>query len=157
MKPILQEWKAARKNVGAPKLKKFETNNVASDERMWLSVFPELRHGVVPYDPNPNVPSLMLPEEDYRFVTTTDAVDNFVLASLDILDSLEGCQCYYGLDLGWNRNSPRTSLLQVSFKGLPALVIHLYRMTVFPKQLKAILQMEKFVACGWSIAGDLNR
>jgi hypothetical protein len=157
MKPILQEWKAARKNPGAHKLKKFETDNVASDELMWLSLFPELRHGVVPYDLNPNVPSLVLSEEDYLFFTTTDAVDNFVLASLDILDSLEGSQCYFGLDLAWNWNSPRTSVLQVSFKGLPALVVHLYRMTVFPKELKAILQMEKFVACGWSITGDLNR
>jgi hypothetical protein len=157
MKPILQEWKAARQNSGAPKLKKFETDSVASDERMWLSLFPELRDGVVPYNPNPNVPSLMLSEEDYRFFTTTDAVDNFVLASLDILDSLEGNQCYYGLDLEWNHNSPRTSLLQVSFEGLPALVIHLHKMSVFPKELKAILQMEKFVACGRSIAGDLNR
>jgi hypothetical protein len=157
MKPILQEWKAARQNGGAPELKKFETDNVASDERMWLSVFPELSRGVVPYDPNPNVPSLMLSEEDYRFFTTADAVDNFVLASLDILDSLEGHQCYYGLDLEWNRNSPRTSLLQVSFEGLPALVLHLYKMTVFPKELKAILQMNKFIACGRSIAGDLNR
>jgi 3'-5' exonuclease len=157
MKPILQEWKAARQNAGAPKLKKFETDNVASDECMWLSLFPELRDGVVPYDPNPNVPSLMLSDEDYRFFTTTDAVDNFVLASLDILDSLEGQHCYYGLDLEWNRNSPRTSLLQVSFEGLPALVIHLHKMSVFPKELRAILQMEKFVACGRSIAGDINR
>jgi hypothetical protein len=113
MKPILQEWKAARKKAGAHKLKQFETDNVASDELMWLSLFPELQHGVVLYDLNPNVPSLMLSEEDYLFFTTTDAVDNFVLASLDILESLEGSQCYYGLDLAWNWNSPRTSVLQV--------------------------------------------
>jgi hypothetical protein len=42
MKPILQEGKAARQNGGAPELKRFETDNFASDERMWLSVFPEL-------------------------------------------------------------------------------------------------------------------
>jgi hypothetical protein len=156
MKPILQEWKAACQNGGAPELKKFETDNVASDEWMWLSVFPEFSCGVVPYNPNPNVPSLMISEEDYHFFTTADAADNFVLASPDILDSLEGHQCYYGLDLEWNQNSLRMSLLQVSFEGLPALVIHLYRMTVFPKEVKAILQMNKYIACGKSIASDLN-
>ena len=98
---------------------------------MRLSVFPELSRGVVPYNPNPNVPSLLLLEENYHFFMTADAVDNFVLASLDILDSLEGHQCYYGLDLEWNQNSPRTSLKLVSFQGLSALVIHLHRMTVF--------------------------
>jgi hypothetical protein len=72
--------------------------------------------------------------------------------------ALSGLDCYYGLDCEWTRNSDATSLLQLSFAGFPVLVINLYKMNQkIPHQLKALLEMEKFIVCGRQIGGDLSR
>jgi hypothetical protein len=130
MRPILEGLKKSRENAGAPPLKKYETDNVKADKRLF--------------------------EEIFRFFTTSAAVDNFILAITEELDVLSGNKCYYGLDTEFTRHSPITSVLQVSFHDLPVMVLHLYVMQEFPRRLKDILQSEKFIACGRQIGTDLS-
>lgn len=108
-----------------------------------------------PHDPHPNIPLADLNDEEFRFFTTTAAVKDYFISITKDLARLSGDECYYGLDTEFNRYSPKTSLLQVPFRGFP--VLHLFAMKEVPEQLKAILQMEKFIAYGRSIGNDLAR
>jgi hypothetical protein len=101
MKPILKGVKEARTNAGAPKLQRVDTDNVAGDNGLWTSQFPELLDGVAPYDPNPNIPSISLGPNGFHIFISEDAVNNYILASMDHFDALSGLNCHYGLDAEW--------------------------------------------------------
>ena len=157
MRPILESWADVRRNSGAQRLAKYSTDNVEGDQSLWSSIFPELLEGVVPYNPNPNLPCMTIDEDGYRFFTTAQAADNYLLSILDDIKALPD-PCYVGLDVENNRNSDITSLLQLSFPGLPVIVLHLYKMGDFPTQWKRLLQTEtKLHACGRNIGYDLSR
>ena len=125
LRPILEAWKVSREHWGAPNLKKFETDNVASDKGLLESIFEELRESVIPFDPNPEIPSTSFSLDSYRFFTSEESVDLYILANIEHFKSpLSGDKCHYGCDSEFNRHSHVTALLQLSFYSLPVLVLH---------------------------------
>jgi hypothetical protein len=88
-------------------------------------------------------------------------VNNYILLKLQDFERMlsNDATCYYGLDGEWNRDSNEKglALLQLSFRDLPVLVIHLHCLDSFPEQLKNILQLPRMIACGRNIGVDLAR
>jgi hypothetical protein len=162
MRPLLRGLREARENAGAPELKRLETDCPTADKSLYETIFPELKKGVLPYTPASEFAALSFCNNDeYRFFNTSAGVNNYILLKLQDFERMlsNDATCYYGLDGEWNRDSNEKglALLQLSFRDLPVLVIHLHCLDSFPEQLKNILQLPRMIACGRNIGVDLAR
>ena len=86
LEELLRLYTISRINAGAPVLKRFETNNIAGDGSLWDWNFPELNHGVTPYQPpHANLPQARLNTDSYTYVTSKTQANGVLLAIISTL------------------------------------------------------------------------
>jgi hypothetical protein len=170
LKPIVQELKVVRQNLGVEKLKIFTTDNLNGDGGLWQKSFPELKEGVVPYAPpdNDGYACTTIDECDYKYITNVDDTNNFAL-SLYNEGSLGGGttdKVHYGLDAEWNAfdgTSHITRCIQIAIPGASTAVCHLHpamnisNSSSFPADLKRLLEDKRIVPVGRGVGGDISR
>jgi hypothetical protein len=82
---MIDEWREAQINAGVPKLKRYQTDDVAGDRGLMHSTFPELDEGTVPYQPNRDVPTATIKQDNLCYITTVDGANNYIKGAIDIL------------------------------------------------------------------------
>lgn len=101
---LLKDYKETRNIVGAPALKRYESDNLNHDGGLWKSVFhDELTHGVIPYKPpNDNLPIAGINEDSYEHLESVDQMND---VSSVLISKFENSNrnVIYGFDLEWNK------------------------------------------------------
>jgi hypothetical protein len=133
-----------------PKLKRYETDDVAGDRGLMHSKFPELDEGTVPYQPNCDLPTATVKQDNVCYITTVDGAKNYAKGAIDIMrqHTSDGDVCY-GFDAEWVRGASNddTPVFTFSFPWMgDLLLLHIPDMPAFPVDLRSILELPRMVA-----------
>ena len=166
IKPVLEQWRKTREEIGIKKLDRLETDNPQADRLLWQSVFPSLKDGVVPWNgkvqSEANLPTASIKEENYIYIDSFLEAENAAMSRISDVSEINE-PIIVGVDCEWNAfdgTQNITRLLQLSFPKDRALVVNLSKIkaaTEFPPKLKALLQLPNVIACGRSIGGDCRQ
>jgi hypothetical protein len=130
LRPFIRKFREVRKNAGVQKLKRFETDNIGGDGKMWLGIFPEPKEDVQAYTApdDDGFAYATMDVNEINYITTRAEADAYALSVYGegILDG--DAQVIYGFDTEWNDFDDTrhiTRVASISILGMPTAVIRL--------------------------------
>lgn len=172
LEPLVRDFKTVRENMGLVKLKRFESDNLDGDGRLWHKIFPELNDDVQPFcaTQDEGFPTVGINMDKISYISSVTAANNFALAYLYengnfLTNQVRPKNIYYGLDTEWNSydgTATITRVMQLSFPRVNVVVMNLHLMGVrqkedFPSDLKSLLENKHLVPTGRQVGIDVKR
>jgi hypothetical protein len=165
LKQLIQEIKECRERNNAGPLKKFSSDCLNIDGKLWRDAFPELCDNVIPYkQQDDKLPMLGLSPDSFVYLTTISQMNNTANAIMNEYDTES--RIVYGLDTEccWGDNDVK--LMQVSFPPVNGneQKIYLFDFNAaevdksnFPTSVRRMLMRENFIPTGRAIGTDVTR
>ncbi|KAL7453817.1 hypothetical protein ACHAWC_005458 [Mediolabrus comicus] len=158
LRDVIPNYCQVRRHVGASDLLRIEGDNGAHDHQLFFSAAPSLLRDVYPRREHTDLPWFeVLPEVDFTYITTRDALSRYTLGILDHVQSViaKYGTCRISIDTEFRDND--LHVIAIEAEGWrPAALVHPYSWeTTFEPNMKKLLESENVLIIGCNIGVDL--